>query len=61
MPDLRSQVHMHMECAGGVTYFENLGPSTSLSLKLLTFKLVMLMALTRPSRSADLAFLQLDR
>ena len=42
-------------------YFESLGPSTSLSLKLLTFKLVMLMALTRPSRSADLASLQLDR
>ena len=36
-------------------YFESLGPSMSLSLKLLTFKLVMLMALTRPSCSADLA------
>ena len=42
-------------------YFEGLGPSSSLSLKLLTFKLVMLMVLTRPSRSADLASLQLDR
>ena len=42
-------------------YFETLGPSSSLSLKLLTFKLVMLMALTRPSRSANLASLQLDR
>ena len=42
-------------------YFEGLGPSSSLSLKLLTFKLVMLMALTRPSCSADLASLQLDR
>ena len=42
-------------------YIEGLGPSGSLSLKLLTFKLVMLMALTRPSRSADLASLQLDR
>ena len=40
-------------------YFESLGPSTSLSLKLLTFKLVMLMALTRPSCLADLASLQL--
>ena len=40
---------------------EGLGPSCSLSLKLLTFKLAMLMALTRPSRSADLAALQLDR
>ena len=29
--------------------------TTSLSLKLLTYKLVMLMALTRPSQSADLA------
>lgn len=42
-------------------YIEDLGPSASLSLKLLTFKLVMLMALTRPSCSADLASLQLDR
>ena len=42
-------------------YFESLGPSMSLSLKLLTFKLVMLMALTRPSHLADLASLQLDR
>jgi len=42
-------------------YLEGLRPSTSLSLKLLTFKLVMLLALTRPSRSADLASLCLDR
>ena len=42
-------------------YLESIGPTTSLSLKLLTFKLVMLLALTRPSRSADLASLQLDR
>ena len=42
-------------------YIEDLGPSASLSLKLLTLKLVMLMALTRPSCSADLASLQLDR
>ena len=41
-------------------YLESIGPSTSLSLKLLTFKLTMLLALTRPSRSADLASLQLD-
>ena len=41
-------------------YFKGLGSSSSLSFKLLTFKLVMLMALTRPSRSADLASLQLD-
>jgi len=36
------------------------GDTASLSLKLLTFKLVMLMSLARPSRSADLAALQLD-
>lgn len=42
-------------------YLESIGPNTSLPLKLLTFKLVMLMALTRPSHSADLASLQLDR
>jgi len=42
-------------------YLDGLGPSASLSLKHLTFKLVMLLGLTRPSRSADLASLQLDR
>ena len=42
-------------------YIEDWGPSASLSLKLLTLKLVMLMALIRPSRSADLASLQRDR
>ena len=42
-------------------YLEGLGPSTTLSLKLLTYKLVMLLALTRPSRSADLASLYLNR
>ena len=42
-------------------YLEGLGPSTSLSLKLLTYKLVMLLALTRPSHSADLASLHLTR
>ena len=42
-------------------YIDNLGPSSSLSLRLLTFKLVMLLSLTRPSRSADLVALQLDR
>jgi len=35
-------------------YLEGIGPSTSLSLKFLTFKLAMLLALTRPSCSADL-------
>jgi len=38
-----------------------LGSTATLPLKFLTFKLVMLLALTRPSRSADLAPLQLDR
>ena len=37
------------------------GNTTSLSLKLLTFKLVMLMCLARPSRSAELASLCVDK
>ena len=36
------------------------GDTTSLSLKLLTYKLVMLMFLVRPSRYADLASLSID-
>ena len=44
-----------------IQYLESLGPTTALPLKFLTFKLVMLLALTRPSRSADLVSLQLDR
>ena len=36
------------------------GDTSTLSLKLLTFKLVMLMSLARPSRSADLVSLHLD-
>ena len=36
------------------------GDTTSLSFKLLTYKLVMLMSLVRPSRSADLASLCID-
>ena len=36
------------------------GDTTSLSLKLLTYKLVMLMSLVRPSRFADLASLCID-
>jgi len=43
-----------------LNYLEGLGASASLSLKFLTFKLAMLLALTRPSCSADLAALQLD-
>jgi len=42
-------------------YLERMGPSDALSLKQLTFKLTMLICLTRPSRSADLVSLQLDR
>ena len=41
-------------------YLEGMGSSASLFLKFVTFKLAMLLALTRPSRSADLAVLQLD-
>ena len=37
------------------------GDTTSMSLKLLTYKLVMLMALTRPSRSADLTALSVSK
>ena len=37
-------------------YVEGLGPLDTLPLKQLTFKLTILMCLTRPSRSADLAF-----
>ena len=47
-----------MECASDATV---LGPSNSLTLKHLTFKLVMLFGLTRPSCLADLVTLQLDR
>jgi len=42
-------------------YLEGLGPSDALTLKQPMLKLTMLMCLTRPSCSADLAFLQLDR
>ena len=38
-----------------------MGPSSDLTLKKLTHKLVMLLALTRPSRSADLSSLSLAR
>jgi len=38
----------------------NWGDTASLSLKLLTYKLVMLLALARPSRSADLTSLCID-
>ena len=42
-------------------YLEGLGTNTSLSLKQLSHKLCMLLALTRPPQSADLAALQIDR
>lgn len=42
------------------SYLEHLGNNASLSLNDLTHKTVMLMALTRPSRAADLANLSLE-
>ena len=43
-----------------LNYLRSLGDNASLSLKLLTLKTVMLLALTRPSRSADLSQLDLS-
>ena len=40
-------------------HIESLGSSDSLSLQNLTWKLAMILALTRPSRSADLVMLDL--
>ena len=42
-------------------YIEGMGANSSLPLKQLSHKLCMLLALTRPSRSADLVSLQIDR
>ena len=42
-------------------YLRTLGPTAGLTLKQLTYKLVMLLALTRPSCSADLSSLSLAR
>ena len=42
-----------------LNYIEAMGPSESLSLQELTWKLAMILALTRPSRSADLVKLDL--
>ena len=42
-------------------YLKGLGPSNGLTLKQLIHKLVILLALTRPSRSADLSSLSLAR
>ena len=53
--------YFFMGCKCSFTVLKGLGPSTDLSLKQLTFKLVMLLALTRPSRSADLISLSLGR
>ena len=44
-----------------LNYLEGLGENQFLSLKVLTWKLTMLLALTRPSRSADLSQLDLGR
>ena len=43
----------------GTTYLENLGDNTAISLSKLAMKTVMLLALTRPSRSGDLLKLDL--
>ena len=43
------------------TYLEALGDNDKLQINDLTMKTVMLMALTRPSRSADLASLNLEQ
>ena len=44
-----------------LNYIESLGCSEELSLKLLTFKTVFLLAITRPSRSVDLCSLDIKR
>ena len=44
-----------------LNYLEGLGENKFLPLKLLSWKLTMLLALTRPSRSADLSHLDLSR
>ena len=43
-----------------LNYIESLGDNQNISLKLLSFKLTMLLALTRPSRSADLSQLSIS-
>ena len=43
------------------SYLKSLPPNTTLPLKLLTLKTVMLLALTRPSRSADLCLLSINQ
>ena len=54
--------HIHVHGVVGVvtTYIRASGNNTSLSLQDLSHKLAMLMALTRPSRSADVAKLDLQ-
>ena len=42
-----------------ISYIETMGLNDKLSLQDLSYKVVMLLALTRPSRSADLAGLDL--
>ena len=44
-----------------LSHLESLGQSESLSLKALSFKTVFLLAITRPSRSADLSQLDISR
>ena len=44
-----------------ISYLKSLPPNAALSLKSLTLKTGMLLALTRPSRSADLCLLGIDK
>ena len=44
-----------------LSHLESLGQSESLSLKALSLKMVFLLAITRPSRSADLSQLDISR
>ena len=44
-----------------LNYLESLGETKNLTLKLLTMKTVFLLAITRPSRSADLSQLDIER
>ena len=56
-PRLRYEVTWDVSIV--LNYIESLEESDSLSLQILTWKLAMILALTRPSRSADLVMLDL--
>ena len=53
------QYEVTWDVAKVLDHIESLGSSDSLSLQNLTWKLAMILALTRPSRSADLVMLDL--